>query len=72
MELRKRLKSGTYGGIEYVGEVVENNGVYTGTILEVPPTDHTNEFGYQDTRTFDNFDAASHYVVSEWVEKFGE
>ncbi|MDF2959182.1 MAG: hypothetical protein K0S39_917 [Paenibacillus sp.] len=72
MELRKRLRSGVYDGVEYVGEVIENNGAYTGTILEVPPSGHEGEFGYQDSKTFNNYEAASEYVRKEWVQKFGE
>ncbi|PZE20208.1 hypothetical protein [Paenibacillus xerothermodurans] len=73
MIVRKKVREGIFGGVEYVGEVIENKGVFTGMIKEVTAEEDpvTDEAGFQDTKTFDNFNAASHYVVCEWEAKFG-
>lgn len=65
------LRSGMFNGKEYVGEVVEKNGEFEGSIHQVP----TDELGGMydvvcKPKTFSTKNEAEDYVRSEWEKKF--
>jgi hypothetical protein len=65
------LRIGVFNGKEYIGEALQYNNTYIGTILEVVPNRFV-AFGSHVTQKFDNYKAAEEFVITEWNKLFNQ